>query len=134
MVFVKFRHPKSTKIHSMLNSHFEIVYNQIVDGIKIKILHHDDSMVMSELVIERGSSLPEHVHQSDHSAYLLQGKIRMIADGIASEFIQGDSWCMKKNICHYTEAIEDSVVLEVFSYDGDIEGFQIPTNAARHKI
>jgi len=134
MVFVKFRHPKSTKIHSMLNSHFEIVYNQIVDGIKIKILHHDDSMVMSELVIERGASWPEHVHQIDHSAYLLQGKIRMIADGIASEFIQGDSWCMKKNICHYTEAIEDSVVLEVFSYDGDIEGFRIPTNAARHKI
>jgi quercetin dioxygenase-like cupin family protein len=118
----------------MLNSHFEIVYNQIVDGIKIKILHHDDSMVMSELMIKKGAALPEHVHQSDHSAYLLQGKIRMIADGIATEFIQGDSWCMKKNICHFTEAIEDSIVLEVFSYDGDIEGFRIPPSAAKLNI
>jgi len=109
----------------MLSSHFQIAYNQIVDGIKIKILHHDDSMVMSELIIQKGAVLPEHVHQSDHSAYLLQGKIRLVADEIASEFIQGDSWYMKRNICHYTEAIEDSVVLEVFSYEGEIEGFPL---------
>lgn len=118
----------------MLNSHFKIVFNQIVDGVKIKILHRDDSMIMTEFTIQKGALLPEHVHQSDHSAYLLQGKIRMTADSIASEFIKGDSWCMKKNICHFTEALEDSVVLEVFSHDGDIEGFpnkQSATNKFR---
>ena len=118
----------------MLKSHFEIAYNQIVDGIEIRILHHDDSMVMSELVIQKGVILPEHVHQSDHSAYLLNGKIHLVSDGIVSEFIQGDSWCMKKNICHYTEAIEDSVVLEVFSFDGEIEGFQTKQSANSQKF
>jgi len=107
----------------------------MIDGIKIKILHRDDSMVMSELMIQKGAVLPEHVHQSDHSAYLLQGKIRVIAGDIASKFIQGDSWCMKKNICHYTEALEDSVVLEVFSHEGEIEGFPITqgTNTSNFK-
>jgi quercetin dioxygenase-like cupin family protein len=118
----------------MLNSHFEIAYNQIVDGIEIKILHHDDSMVMSELIIQKGVILPEHVHQSDHSAYLLKGKIHLVSNNIVSEFIQGDSWCMKKNICHYTEAIEDSVVLEVFSFDGEIEGFEIKQRVDKFKI
>ena len=118
----------------MLNSHFEIAYNQIVDGIKIKILYHDDSMVMSELTIQKGAILPEHVHQSDHSAYLLQGKIRLVSDEIISEFIQGDSWCMKKNICHYTEALEDSVVLEVFNYEGSIEGFRIHQSTVKYKM
>lgn len=118
----------------MLNSHFEIVYNQIVSGIEIKILYRDDSMVMSELVIQKGTNLPEHIHQSDHSAYLLKGKIHVVSDDIVSEFIQGDSWCMKKNICHYTEAIEDSVVLEVFSFDGEIEGFQISQSTKTHKF
>lgn len=113
----------------MLSSHFEIVFNQIVDGVKIKVLHRDDSMIMTEFMIQKGALLPEHVHQSDHSAYLLQGKIRLIADDIASEFVQGDSWCMKKNICHHTEALEDSVVLEVFSPEGEIEGFQIHQRA-----
>jgi len=108
----------------MLNSHFKIVFNQIVDGVKIKVLHRDDSMIMTEFMIQKGALLPEHVHQSDHSAYLLKGKIRVTADTISSEFVKGDSWCMKKNICHFTEALEDCVVLEVFSHDGDIEGFQ----------
>jgi quercetin dioxygenase-like cupin family protein len=113
----------------MLNSHFKIVFNQIVDGVKIKVLHRDDSMIMTEFMIKKGALLPEHVHQSDHSAYLLQGKIRMTANEITSEFIKGDSWCMKKNISHFTEAVEDSVVLEVFSHDGDIEGFPLKQNA-----
>lgn len=108
----------------MLSSHFEIVYNQIVEGVKIKVLHRDDSLIMTELMIKRGSVLPEHVHQSDHSAYLLQGCILVIADDNTAKFVQGDSWCMKKNICHRTEAIEDSVVLEVFNPDGELEGFQ----------
>lgn len=118
----------------MLNSHFEIVNNQIVSGIEIKILHRDDSMVMSELVIQKGAFLPEHMHQSDHSAYLLKGKIHVVSDDIVSEFIQGDSWSMKKNICHCTEAIEDSVVLEVFNYEGEIEGFPIRQSTKTHKF
>jgi len=117
----------------MLNSHFKIVNNQIVDGIKIKILHHDDSMIMTEFAIQKGAILPEHVHQSDHSAYLLQGKIRLIADDIISEFVKGDSWCMKENICHHTEALEDSIVLEVFSHDGDIDGFLIRKSSVQDK-
>ena len=32
---------------------------------------------------------------------------------------------MKKNTCHHTEALENSIVLEVFSHDGDLEGFRI---------
>lgn len=118
----------------MLSSHFEIVYNQIVDGVKIKVLHHDDSMIMSEFMIKKGALLPEHVHQSNHSAYLLQGKIRLIADNITSEFVKGDSWCMKKNITHHTEALEDSIVLEVFNPEGEIEGFQIHQSGNMFKI
>jgi len=113
----------------MLNSHLNIVFNQIVDGVKIKVLHHDDSMIMTEFMIIKGEKMPDHIHQSDHSAYLLQGKIRLIADNIISEFVKGDSWCMKKNICHHAEALEDSIVLEVFSHDGDIEGFQLRQSA-----
>jgi quercetin dioxygenase-like cupin family protein len=118
----------------MLNSHFKIAYNQIVDGVKIKILHHDDSMIMTELVIQRGALLPEHFHQNNHSAYLLQGKIHVIVDDVVSEFIKGDSWCMKKNILHYTEALEDSVLLEVFGMEGEIEGFQTRTNVNKLEI
>lgn len=107
----------------MLDSHFSIAYNQVVDGIDIKIIHQENNLVMTELNIRKGALLPEHVHQSDHSAYLVKGKIQVVADGIVSVFVTGDSWCMRKEIVHYTEAIEDSVVLEVFNPEGEIEGF-----------
>lgn len=125
LFLLNFETLKSLKYYGMLSSHFEIVYSQIVEGVKIKVLHREDSLIMTELMIKRGSVLPEHVHQNDHSAYLLQGKIRMVADGIASEFVQGDSWCIYKDLCHQTEALEDSVVLEVFNPDGELDGFQV---------
>lgn len=103
----------------MYNSHHQLVYNQIVDGIKIKLMKQDESAVMTEFELQKGTKLPEHIHFTDHSAYLLKGKIRIVADGIASEFVQGDSWCIKKNICHTTEALEDSLVLEVFELDSE---------------
>jgi len=84
----------------------------------------DESAVMTEFELQKGTILPEHIHTTDHSAYLLKGRIRIVADGLASEFVQGDSWCIKQNICHTTEALEDSLILEVFELDS--EDFKIP--------
>lgn len=110
----------------MYYSHYQLVCSQIVSGAKIKILNQDDSMVMTEFELQKGTILPEHIHSSDHSAYLLKGRIRMIADGVPSDFFRGDSWCIKKDICHTTEALEDSVVLEVYSPESEkFENFQL---------
>ena len=113
----------------MYSSHFEIVYNQIVDGVKIKVLHQDKSMIMTEFILRKGSKLPDHIHLSDHSAYLLQGHICISTEENAREFVQGDSWCIKKGVCHRTEAFEDTIVLEVFDSDHEAVGFQIFSNA-----
>jgi quercetin dioxygenase-like cupin family protein len=98
----------------MYYSHHEIVQNQLVEGIEIKVTRRDDSLLMTEFSLQKGAKLPEHVHLSDHSAYLLSGKILLVIDDVAREMVQGDSWCLGKHICHRTEALEDSVVIEVF--------------------
>ena len=108
----------------MFDSHFKIANNQLIEGISIKVLHHEESMIMTQLILARGACLPAHIHPNDHSAYLLKGKIRIIADGISSIFCAGDSWCLRKGIAYRTEALEDSVVLEVFNPQGETEGFE----------
>jgi len=118
-VFFLINQVKSFKNYLMYNSHHQLVYNQIVDGIKIKLMKKDESAVMTEFELQKGTILPEHIHTKDISAYLLKGKIRIIADGLASEFVQGDSWCIKKNICHTTEALEDALVLEVSELESE---------------
>lgn len=105
--------------------HLTIAYNQVDDGVQIKIVRHEKELVMTEMTIKKGASLPQHVHQSDHSAYLVKGKIKVVADGIVSVFVTGDSWCMRKEIVHHTEAVEDSVVLEVFNPGGENEGIPV---------
>ena len=43
----------------MYNSHYEMVYNQAVQGIKIKVVKKEDSLVMTEFELQKGTFLPE---------------------------------------------------------------------------
>lgn len=99
----------------MYNSHLELVNNHIVDGINIKVVKREGSLIMTEFEIKKGTLLPEHVHLTDHSAYLIKGNIQMVIDKVPQVLIEGDNWYIAKNVSHYTEALEDSVVLEVYN-------------------
>ena len=101
----------------MYHSHQELVNNLKVEGVKLKVTQQVDSLLMTELEFQEGASLPEHVHQTDHSGYVLQGRIRMTIDGVASDLVKGDSWCIVKNLRHSTEAIEYSKVIEVYGME-----------------
>jgi quercetin dioxygenase-like cupin family protein len=101
----------------MYNSHQELVNNLKVEGVKFKVTQQVDSLLMTELEFQKGALLPEHVHQTDHSGYLLQGRIRMTIDGIPRDLVKGDSWCIVKNLCHSTEALEYSKVIEVYGME-----------------
>lgn len=90
-------------------------YEEIVEGVKIKTLKKDDSMLMSEFVLKKGSTLPEHSHPNVKSGYLLKGKIRLYINGKMRELVPGSSWCIQNGLVHWAEVEEDSVLIEVFS-------------------
>lgn len=118
----------------MVNTYLDIAYAKIIDGVKIQVLHQDDSMVMTEFTLRKGAVLPEHSHQNSHSAYLLRGKIRLTTDETVRDFVQGDSWSMNRDICHSTLALEDSVILEVFASEHSDHGFEVSTPANKIEI
>lgn len=101
----------------MFYSHQELISRKKVEGVKIKITNQVDQILMTELELRKGAILPEHQHKSEHSGYVLHGSIRMYIDGIARELKLGDSWCIAKNTSHHTEAIEDSLLIEVYNYE-----------------
>lgn len=90
-------------------------YEEIVEGVKIKTLKKDDSMLMSECVLKKGSRLPKHSHPNVKSGYLLKGKIRLYINGNVRELVPGSSWCIQNGLVHWAEVEEDSVIIEVFS-------------------
>jgi quercetin dioxygenase-like cupin family protein len=89
-------------------------YEQIVEGVKIKTLCKDDSMLMSQFVLKKGACLPLHSHPNVQSGYLLKGKIRLHINEEERELLPGSTWCIQKGLKHWAEILEDSVAIEVF--------------------
>ena len=99
----------------MFSHHSSNGYTEILKGLKIKTLCHGPSTLMTEFQLEKDAELPEHSHPYEQTGYLVKGKIRLTIDGVASELVPGDSWCVLTNVIHRAEILEDSVAIEVFS-------------------
>lgn len=104
-------------------------YKDIIEGVKIKTLFKDDSMLMSQFVLKRGSCLPLHSHPNVQSGYLLKGKIRLHINDEVRELLPGSTWCIQNDLIHWAEILEDSIAIEVFrpvlenylQYEYDVE-------------
>jgi len=93
----------------------DATYKDMLPGIKMRTATYGDKTLMSEFLLEKGSSLPPHSHVHEQIGYLVSGKIILKIGGESFETLPGDSWCVKSGVEHSAEAVEDSVAVEVFS-------------------
>jgi quercetin dioxygenase-like cupin family protein len=70
---------------------------------------------MGEFKIAKGALIPPHAHPHEQTGVLLSGKLRFKTEAETFDAEGGDSWCIPGNVEHSAEALEDSVVVEVFS-------------------
>ena len=85
------------------------------EGVRFKTLVHGDKTHMWEFRLEKGSPLPKHSHPNEQTGYLVSGRIDLYIEGDKLEARPGDSWCIPGDLEHSAEALEDTVVIEVFS-------------------
>lgn len=80
-----------------------------------------DQAMVSHLELKQGCVVPSHAHENEQIACILSGKLRF---GIGSEGSDeyreivvgaGEVLHLPANVPHSAEAIEDTVVLDVFS-------------------
>jgi quercetin dioxygenase-like cupin family protein len=90
-------------------------YHALLDGIKIKTINHGNNMLMVELLLSKGSILPEHKHVHEQTGYLVKGKIKLQIDEQIKDMEPGDSWNIAGNVMHKAEILEDSIAIEVFN-------------------
>lgn len=88
---------------------------QLLEGVDLTTLAHGEKTLMGQFRITKGSIIPTHSHLHEQTGYLISGKLRFIVDGEATVAETGDSWCLHSNIEHSAEALEDSLIIEVFS-------------------
>ena len=90
-------------------------YVSMGEGIRRKTLVYGDNTVMCRFEFDKGVMVPLHSHIYEQTGYLLQGKVLFTIDGMRHEMNTGDSWCIKGNVEHSAEMLEETILIEIFS-------------------
>ena len=88
---------------------------QLVEGVHLTTLVYGEKTLMGEFRISKGAVIPTHAHPHEQTGVMISGRLRFNVEGNITEAEAGDSWCIPGNVEHSAEALEDSVVVEVFS-------------------
>ena len=90
-------------------------YTELVKGVHLKTLVYGDQTLLTEVRFEKGAVIPQHSHPHEQTGYLVSGHIDFLVDGKHYPAKPGDSWNIADTIEHGATAVEESVVIEVFS-------------------
>jgi quercetin dioxygenase-like cupin family protein len=85
-------------------------------GVTFKTLATGTNMMCTVMYYEKGNVVPFHKHPSEQVGYVVEGKLRLKIENEELGIIQaGDSYLVRGNMLHSLEALEKSVVVDMFS-------------------
>ena len=88
---------------------------ELLEGVILETLVHGEKTLMGQVSFAKGAGIPAHSHPHEQTEYLVSGKMRFKFEDEIWEVEAGDSWCIPGNAEHSVDALEDSVVIAVFS-------------------
>lgn len=79
-----------------------------------------ERMMIAEIRLRKGCKVESHSHQNEQIAVILSGKLKFVvgkSDGSSEELIltAGQVLHLPSNVPHSAEAVEETLVLDVFS-------------------
>jgi quercetin dioxygenase-like cupin family protein len=84
-------------------------------GNKRKILAADGSLMAVEFSFAKGAVGALHQHPHEQIGYIVKGSFEFEMDGVKKRLQAGDSYYVKPNAPHGVVALEDAVILDVFT-------------------
>lgn len=76
---------------------------------------HTDGMTIARIHLRSGAVVPRHEHAHEQVASVLEGRLRFLLGDDEQEVCAGESMFVPSGVPHEVEALEDSVVLDVFA-------------------
>ena len=92
-----------------------IPFDVLNDKSRRKILAHEGSLMMVEVTFDKGGSGAPHRHPHEQITYVAQGRFRFTVEGEDSLVETGDSLYFPSNALHGCEALEDGVLVDIFT-------------------
>jgi len=90
-------------------------YTELVKGVHLKTLVYGNQTLLTEVRLEKNAVIPPHSHPHEQTGYLVSGQMDFQVDEQHIIAKPGDSWNIAGNVEHAATAIEESVVVEIFS-------------------
>jgi quercetin dioxygenase-like cupin family protein len=87
---------------------------QLMPGISRQVVH-TPSMTILRIELNRGALVATHSHFHEQVSMLMKGKVRFELDGEEIRLQAGDILRIPSNALHSAEALEDAVLIDVFT-------------------
>jgi unsaturated pyranuronate lyase len=84
-------------------------------GLQRQILAHTPGMMLVRHEMCKGWRGAAHRHPHEQLIYVIRGRIQFEANGAKLDAVAGDNLIVASNVEHQAIALEDSVVLDVFT-------------------
>jgi quercetin dioxygenase-like cupin family protein len=84
-------------------------------GVLRRTLVWGERMLFVEFVLPKGSGVPPHHHPHEQVGYVVSGRMEFTIGDEVRVLGPGDAYLMPGDVGHSTRALEDSVVIDVFS-------------------
>ncbi|MCD6348320.1 MAG: cupin domain-containing protein [Candidatus Korarchaeota archaeon] len=84
-------------------------------GVTRRALTLGERILLLEISFKKDAVAPVHSHPNEQSGYIVKGKLRIRIGDAVHELGPGDAYIIPPNVEHEATALEDTVVVEVFS-------------------
>src|SRR5438552_3260013 len=88
---------------------------EICSGITRRTMANGQTMYQMMATLAAGSRMPAHQHAQEQIVHILEGRMRLIVQGVPHELSTGDSFYLASNVSHGVETILPTRVLDTFS-------------------
>jgi quercetin dioxygenase-like cupin family protein len=88
---------------------------EMCPGITRRTVAHGETMYQMLATLAAGSRMPAHSHPQEQIVHIIEGKMRLIVDGVPHELSTGDSFYLASNVSHRVETLSSTRVLDTFS-------------------
>ena len=99
----------------MVLKYGDIVPTNPAPGIIRRILACGGRMMGVEASFVKGAAGEAHRHPHEQFSYILSGSFEYTADGVKHILHQGDSYYVAPDVLHGAMALEDAVILDIFT-------------------
>ena len=102
-------------IRPNLQTHDEAQRIEMFPGVARRTLNAGEHTSIHEIEIAEGCVVPMHTHPHEQIGYVVSGRVKFELGDETKELSAGDSWVIPSEVPHEVTALEDAVVIDVFS-------------------